>query len=638
MIQSVVDVVVASEPFERVFRTALLNGHRLMFDRAGGNVAFDVADAGTVVTGALRSVAPDVARQIPHSTDATLLDLRRRRFAEGTLDFADDVRVLGLLLPALSLGLFVVAVAIAPDRRRAITRSGVAIGVTAAALIVVLIVFRAYLISHVFGEDELTNADVRDAVGVLWDAFLGDLSAWALGIGAFALILAAASASLLRPVATESGLERLRGLVRPAASRRRRAAQGIGALLLGVFAVLQPSLAVQTVAVVAGAVLVYTGAGVLMSLVDVPEQRAERGSSRGSRRFALAAAAAVVALAVVGLGVALVLNSGDDTSRGAAAANRSACNGYEALCDRRLDEVAFAGAHNAMSAADTEGWFLVNQRRGIDRQLRDGIRLFLIDPHYGVRTPDGKVRTDFRAERRDLNRVAKALDPQTLRTAERLGGRVGLGDLKGGKRDVWLCHSVCELGATRMVDALTTMRRFLDRNPREVVILFDEDYVSEADLDRAYRESGLRPYLAELDRTKPLPTLRQLIDANRRVIVFTERKPSGEYAWNHDGFAWVQDTPLGATKPKDFSCAPNRGEPDSPLLAINHWIDRFPPPLRANRPVLERRFIERRLRRCHRQRGMLPNLIASDFYDQGDLVEAVAELNGVAGARPPPVR
>jgi hypothetical protein len=188
-----------------------------------------------------------------------------------------------------------------------------------------------------------------------------------------------------------------------------------------------------------------------------------------------------------------------------------------------------------------------------------------------------------------------------------------------------------------MVDALRDIRRFLQRNPGEVVIIFDEDYVSERDLDRTYRQAGLLPYLAELNRTEPLPTLRELIRTNKRAIVFTEREPSGQYPWNHQGFNYIQDTPLGATKAKDFSCKLNRGEADSPLLMVNNWIDRFPPPLEANRPVLKRSFIEQRLRRCARQRGHMVNLIASDFYDQGDEVDAVRKYQGLTGP-PAPTR
>ena len=59
----------------------------------------------------------------------------------------------------------------------------------------------------------------------------------------------------------------------------------------------------------------------------------------------------------------------------------TACNGSAALCDRRLDQVVFPTAHNAMAGADMPGWMFPNQDAGIPKQLQDGIRGFLIDAH-----------------------------------------------------------------------------------------------------------------------------------------------------------------------------------------------------------------------------------------------------------------
>jgi hypothetical protein len=632
VIEEVVDFVVANRQFQRLFRSAAIQGNRVLFVRDSGNVAFDLADAGTIVVSALRSVSPKTAKQIPPNFDAHLLKLRDRSFATTTLRFADQIRFLGLILPALSLLAFALAVVVAPDRRAAITRSGIAVGAGCALVIVALLILKAYIVANIYGEDELTDDDVRGAFRGIYDAYLGDLSTAALLLGTFALLVAAASASLLRPFSADRGLARVRDALRPPERGGWRAAHGLGVMVVGAFVLLRPTLAVQIFAVVVGAISLYFGTGEVLSAIQPRGARAE-GAAR--RRAWPAVAAGVAVVAAVGIGLAVALGGGSkDTAH---AGPVRACNGYAALCDRRLDQVVFAGSHNSMSAADTRGWLLANQRRAIPRQLRDGVRLFLIDPHYGVRDSSGKVRTDFEAERVGLNRVSKNLTPQAQAAIGRLGGQLGIGNLKGGKREVWLCHSVCELGATRMLDALRDVRRFLERNPGEVVILFDEDYVTERDLDKTYRQAGLLPYLAELDRTDPLPTLRELVRSNQRVIVFTERKPSGQYPWNHDGFSYIQDTPLGATKPKGLLCDRARGEPDSPLLALNNWIDRFPPPLSANRAVLKRSFIERRARRCARVRGQKANLIASDFYDQGHLVEAVRELNGVSGP-PSPTR
>jgi len=323
--------------------------------------------------------------------------------------------------------------------------------------------------------------------------------------------------------------------------------------------------------------------------------------------------------------IAVVTGADRDVRAGPAAGAAGECNGSRALCELRLNEAVFAGTHNSFSAADSPDWFITNQRRTIERQLRDGIRLFLIDAHWGVAVDD-RVRTDFRSEGRSRNRVAKSLPPATLRAAERLVGRLGLGDADG-EREVWLCHSVCELGATRMVDALEVVRRFLERNRGEVVILFVEPYVSPGDVERVFERAGLDRYVATLARDEPLPTLGRLVRSNRRVVVLTEQDADGTVPWYLDGFSFVQDTPLGAKRPDELSCRRYRGTAGSPLLMLNHWADLFPPRLEANRPFQRRRFLLRRARRCARQRGLPVNLIAVDFYDQGDLLPAVAELN-----------
>ena len=67
---------------------------------------------------------------------------------------------------------------------------------------------------------------------------------------------------------------------------------------------------------------------------------------------------------------------------------------------------------------------------------------------------------------------------------------------------------------------------------------------------------------------------------------------------------------------------------------MNDWADIFPPRPTPNVPLVQRAFILERARHCEAQRGQLPNLILTEYYDRGDVVGAVAALNGVAGQRP----
>ena len=59
------------------------------------------------------------------------------------------------------------------------------------------------------------------------------------------------------------------------------------------------------------------------------------------------------------------------------------CNGHPELCDKRIDQVVFAGTHNSMSASH-EGFVIPNQIGGIQTQLTRGVRAFSLDLHYGI--------------------------------------------------------------------------------------------------------------------------------------------------------------------------------------------------------------------------------------------------------------
>lgn len=628
-IESAAKLVVGSQQFAPLIRVAADHGHRLLFERNGGNAVFDLADAGTVISGALRTLAPRIAKEIPSRTDAILLTLRRRSFATETLRFAETVRIVGILLPVVAVMLFALAIVMAANRRRAITLSGIAVGVTGVVLAIVLEMGRRYVVSHVYGSNELSNADVRGAAGDLWGAYLGDLMTWALGSAVVAWIVAAVSAPVLAPYAPAAGLKWLVDFARQPATTRRRAARGGVLLACGIFAIVKSSLALTVVAVIGGCLLVYAGAGEVLTATE-PAERRTRRLRRPSplRAGAIATAGAAIAAVVV---VALAFTG---AVRKVHARSALTCNGYVQLCNRRLDEVVFAGTHNSMSAADSPGWLIANQDRDVGQQLQDGIRLFKVSTHYAVKNSAGWVTTDIAAEGARLNRVAAKLPAGARGALQRLSRSLSNGSPAAGGRDIWLCHTLCELGATRMVDFLAAIRRFLELNPDQVIVLFDEDYVAERDLKSVFERAGLFRRLATLEQGEPLPTLSDLIRSHHNLVVFSQKPTSGKYPWDPYAFNWIQDTPLGATKPGKFTCKVYRGTRGQPLLMMNNWADVFPPRPTPNLPLLKRAFILARTRQCVQQRGRTPNLILTDYYNRGDLVRTVALLNGLDDQKP----
>ncbi len=256
----------------------------------------------------------------------------------------------------------------------------------------------------------------------------------------------------------------------------------------------------------------------------------------------------------------------------------SECNGAVELCARRYDEVVYPTTHNAMSNGQ-DGWQNPNQDFNLARQLADGVRGLMLDAHeWG----DG----------------------------------------------VLLCHAFCPLGSLPLADGLRIIRTFLHDQRGEVVTIIFESYVTPEEMATAFAASGLDRYVHAHVAGEPWPTLREMIDADERVVVFTD-DGGATYPWYLDVWANAYETHYQAETIADFSCAPNRGDPQNPLFIFNHFLTQTlavpdqAPTVNANPFLLDR------ARECMQADGSLPNFVTVDFYDQGDLFAAVRALNNL---------
>jgi hypothetical protein len=260
-----------------------------------------------------------------------------------------------------------------------------------------------------------------------------------------------------------------------------------------------------------------------------------------------------------------------------------ACNRHGELCDRAFDAVAYPTTHNAMSNAE-EGWLGPNQNLSITHQLEAGVRALMLDTWYLAGAPV-------------------------------------------------LCHGgdvfPCDLtGFKPLAEGLTEIRTFLDRHPNEVVSIIFESYISELDTQVAFFDSGLIQYAHAQPAAASWPPLRDLIENNSRLVVFTDdgsaSLPWHHYVWDH---AW--ETHYSFAAPQDFSCAKNRGSLANPLFILNHFLTNLiGSPALADMVNHNPLFLDRAMQ-CRTESGQLPNFVTVDFFDIGDLFTVVDTLNGV---------
>ena len=263
---------------------------------------------------------------------------------------------------------------------------------------------------------------------------------------------------------------------------------------------------------------------------------------------------------------------------GAGKKGSGAGNGSKKLQAKRYDEVAYVTTHNAMSNSD-EGWLFPNQTHGLTRQLADGVRAFMLDVHD-----------------------------------------------KGGKP--YLCHSSFFLGSRPLKDGLAELTAYLKKNPREVLTIIFESYVSSKALEGAFKDSGLLSYAHSQRKGKPWPTLKEMVASGRRLVVFTDRA-GGELPWLHRVWDFCWETHFSARSRKDLVCRKNRGSSKNSLFILNHFLTRPTASTRLADEINHNPFLQKRVDECHKASRRMPNFVTVDFYERGDVIAVVDELNGI---------
>ena len=200
IVASAVSGIVGGNAFASLFRRSVRDLHRAVFQSDRDTVTLTLLDVGIVAAAALRELEPELASELESDERVVLLS---RDIGSATGDFArlaGQIRLLAYVLAGLTLLAAAAALAVAANRRRAASRLGLAIVVAGLMIVAADIVARALVL------DRVGEPDARAAAGAVWDAFLGDLRATGWLIAGSGAVLAAAAASLIRPIEVEEPL------------------------------------------------------------------------------------------------------------------------------------------------------------------------------------------------------------------------------------------------------------------------------------------------------------------------------------------------------------------------------------------------------------------------------------------------
>jgi hypothetical protein len=617
--------VVVSSPFRAVVRRAVKQAHETVFSKTGENIALTVGDLSMVVEEAL-SVNPELAAKLPPEVLQVLGSTREwtpgKNLARA-MYIGERMRRRALFLLGLGVGLAVLGFVAAERKDRYLLRCG--IGLTGTALVLgVAAQFGAPGVASV-----VKPRFASDLTRALWPAFVTPLALrmWIMA-GMGITVIAGVTSTFRRVNIAGVGAE----LWRIVAGRPQHTFLGLlrGTLLVlaGSLALFHPTVVLQIAVIIAAVVLFFFGLQEIFSITLDWLPRVEAAVGRKGRGSLVPRVVFVSMIGAVVIGAgAFWLNHEDARAPVVAMSGPMVCNGHPELCARRLNQVAFATSHNSMSGGDIADWMFPNQDRGIPAQLKDGVRGFLVDIHYGIPVGD-RIKTLLDDEVNARAKYEAAMGKEAVEAAMRMRDRM-VGE-PTGERDVYLAHGFCELGATRFVDVLKEMNEFLVANPGEVVILVIQDEgVAPADVAACFEASGLIDLVYTGPAVKPWPTLGEMVHNDERVVVFAENQWEG-VPWYHGAFEVFQETPYQFKTPEAFSNKAGRGGKNGSLLLMNHWIETTPTPLPSNAEIVNSYdVLLKRAQACKKQRRMMPNLVAVDFYRTGDLLRVVDALNGV---------
>lgn len=273
--------------------------------------------------------------------------------------------------------------------------------------------------------------------------------------------------------------------------------------------------------------------------------------------------------------------------------NTECCNGSKWSCGLRLDQVAIAMVHNAMSTKETSNSFGYNHLVDIDQALRFGYRGINLD----VCKCNGVIQ---------------------------------------------FCHNFCNFGARDATDVFQDLMQFLRSKIylTEVIVLVFQFSTGNPELDDLYRVmegvDGFTDMLYVHGEKQEWPLMRELLAKNKRIVAFhhesgtdcsTEECPPGF----HNYFDYAADTPFDLSSLNEMndvgnSCQVSRGpQKEADFYNINSFVT--PPSIELAREINSKDFVRRRLNRCAEISGMIPNFYSVDFHSKGDVPEVVQSRN-----------
>lgn len=285
----------------------------------------------------------------------------------------------------------------------------------------------------------------------------------------------------------------------------------------------------------------------------------------------------------------------------------TACNGSPDLCDRTYDNVTHIGAHDSPFLRDdsTDNSIAGTQYFNATYALNNGLRLLQLQVH-------------------DLNGTIEA------------------------------CHTTCSLlDGGSLQDWLSAVKAWMDYNPNEVVTLLivNSDSFNATEFGPVFAATNIDNY-AYTPTSTTWPTLGEMIDANKRLVVFIASFTTDTtYTYLLNEWDYIFETAYEVTSLSGFNCTLDRPSTyDSASAAISAGMmplmNHFAYTVVATYEIPDASDVETtnspstttegalglHAQNCNSEWSMAPTFVLVDFFNKGPAITTGDNLNGITAS------
>ncbi|WP_159522484.1 LamG-like jellyroll fold domain-containing protein [Sunxiuqinia indica] len=165
-------------------------------------------------------------------------------------------------------------------------------------------------------------------------------------------------------------------------------------------------------------------------------------------------------------------------------------------------------------------------------------------------------------------------------------------------------------------DPLVVIRKALENEPDKILTLFLDFNVNANELTTIIGETGILPYLYVHEEENEWPTLKNMVETGKRIVIFTMQQHRNSPEWLHYVWDYAVEPYFSILEAPDFAGEFLKGDAKNSLLIYNDY--NFPK--RAGQPdesffnTTQNPYLIEHIKSVWKSTGKTPNFIMLDRY------------------------